>query len=157
MTPITPRDPAQNLILRTLIAPAAVLIAMLVLFAPALSHAAPASAVATFIDSAVDSGVQRVEVRVRPSGDGMRVDFVVKLAHDSDVPRLRAEFAGADGWQSSELTRVAPRQFKGSVELPARADVSFFLLGADGDGSINDVRYGTLFAPAHVAPPPARG
>jgi|GEM_PF-6769233 len=134
-----------------LFVPTLLLMALLGLLLPALSHAAPATNT-VFVDTPSSSDVRRIEVRAVPNGSEVQVEFTVRVAPRS-APRLRAEWTANEGWESLELTSAGNGVFRGTVSLPVGADLSFFLLGANGEGQINDVRYGTLFSPVRI---PAR-
>lgn len=141
----TPRDPAAHLILRTLVAPFAIAVALLCLLPAFASAAEP-----VYSDAPDEGVVRKVEVRSGDSADGVRLQFRVKTAANARVERLRVEFATSAGWDTVELERTGGA-FVGSVVVEDDADVSFFVLGADADGRITNVRYGTLGEPASIA------
>ncbi len=142
------QDPGANLILRTLLAPAAIVAAVLFVLAPAFANAEPTEQ-RVYMDAAGEGAVKRVEIRQRALGDGVELTFLVKVT-DRDVQQVRAEFSAVGGWDTATLEPAGPGRFAGRVTLPTATDVDFFLLGTDREGRVGSVRYATLTAPATV-------
>jgi len=143
------QDPGANLILRTLLAPAAIVAAVLFLLAPVIASAEPVEDERVYMDASGEGAVKRVEIRQRTTDDGVELTFLVKVA-DRSVERVRAEWSAVTGWDSTTLEPAGFGRFAGRVTLPTATDVDFFLLGTDSNGRVGQVRYATLTAPATV-------
>jgi len=128
------------------------ILALLILFAPGLSHAAPLAEQTVFVDDAGEGDVKRVVVRSRDRGKDSELLFTVKVS-DLNADGLRLEWTDGAEWFSASLDRTGRNLFKATVAVHEDADVSFFLLGTGDGGRVEDFAYATLIEPARIVEP----